>query len=210
MEEPQISDFYNKMPSMVKVIDGMNKELSDVQDELSNMKDKYEPIVVIDDKKFNNDFIPDVDGLLSKIITYGCRDQSGFQRLISILVSYDHDDKGHVFKFLKDYYMHQSKNEEYSNRISKNICTNMMAISKMAHFSDCDLSLEGVKSIIADLIWNLVFMSQREWKEKCSECENIFNYLWKDDKCQECYERLIPNAERPSALRTPNKFEIEI
>ena len=47
MEEPQIYDFYNEMPSMVNVIDGMNKELSDVQDELSKMKDKYEPIVVI-------------------------------------------------------------------------------------------------------------------------------------------------------------------
>ena len=69
MEEPQIYDFYNEMPSMVNVIDGMNKELSDVQDELSNMKDKYEPIVVLDNKKFYNDFLPDLDSLLSKIIT---------------------------------------------------------------------------------------------------------------------------------------------
>ena len=185
MEKLQITDSYNEMPSMVKVIDGMNKELSDVQDELSKMKDIYEPIVVIDDKKFDNDFVPELDSLLTKIITRRCHSLSDFQYMIFILTG--HGQSNPIFNFLKDYYMHQSKNEAYSNRISLDICKNIKAIVKCDHFSKCDLSLEGVKSIIADLIWNLVYMSQLKWKEKCSECENIFTDLWIKDKCEKCH-----------------------
>jgi hypothetical protein len=39
--EPNIIDFYNEMPQCVNVIEGMNKELSDLQDEYSILMKKY-------------------------------------------------------------------------------------------------------------------------------------------------------------------------
>ena len=42
------TDYYDEMPDAIRVIDGMNKELSDVQEELSVMKNKYETIIVED------------------------------------------------------------------------------------------------------------------------------------------------------------------
>ena len=39
--EPQISDYYNQDPHMVKVIDNMNKELEDIQNKYSDLEKKY-------------------------------------------------------------------------------------------------------------------------------------------------------------------------
>ena len=39
--EPQLIDYYNQEPYMVKVIDNMNKELEDIQNKYSELEEKY-------------------------------------------------------------------------------------------------------------------------------------------------------------------------
>ena len=138
--EPLISDYYNDMPQMVGVIDGMNKELTDVQNELSAMKNKYEPLIVKDKWEDWIDFMEKVlPNKLRDIITpniYNNKMYKARYRTLHIVGTIDTDilisectqyiviggDKSHLFKILKEYFMDVSNNEEYSKRISREMC----------------------------------------------------------------------------------------
>ena len=194
MEEPQIYDFYNEMPSMVNVIDGMNKELSDVQDELSKMKDKYEPIVVINNE-IRDKFHDTLKDKITEIITprlyrntannlYG--HVNGCINWISCTTS--HRKAGKLYKILKDYFMDISKNEGYSDRISSDICTNMMAFSKSNYLNeDNNISLNCIINITVNILNEIIYMIEITWKEKCNQCGNIVRDLYDENGCEECY-----------------------
>ena len=51
--EPNIIDYYNEMPHMVKVVDNMNQELADVQKKYEELEKKYNELKDKENNKEN-------------------------------------------------------------------------------------------------------------------------------------------------------------
>uniref|UniRef100_A0A6C0C4B4 Uncharacterized protein n=1 Tax=viral metagenome TaxID=1070528 RepID=A0A6C0C4B4_9ZZZZ len=156
--EPQIIDFYNEFPHSINVIEKMNEELSEIQDDNNQLREKLneytDPIVIYEDEQ---EFI--------RVKENACSDFHDELHKIGLTPRFIHPRLMYIIGDLLDKLLKNNR---------KNIITNKWIFAKSHEFQSLVEAMVEPMIVRCILSYNLIF-------------DIIINYINKMFEPEECY-----------------------